>query len=106
LASLAAALGLLFCSIAGAAAAPKPVTHTVTIDGTQFQSGDLAVKPGDVIVWINKDPFPHTVTSKAGGFDSKTIASGKSWKFTAAKKGEFPYVCSFHPTMTGILRVK
>jgi len=102
LASLAAALGLLFCSMAGAAAAaPKPVTHTVTIDGTQFQSGDLTVKPGDTIVWVNKDPFPHTVTSKSGRFDSQTIASGKSWKYTAAKKGEFAYVCSFHPTMTG-----
>jgi plastocyanin len=106
-APLAAALGLLFCSIAGAAAAaPKPTTHTVTIDGTRFESGDLTVKPGDTVVWVNKDPFPHTVTSKAGGFDSQTIAAGKSWKYRAAKKGEFAYVCSFHPMMTGILRVK
>jgi plastocyanin len=101
------ALGLLLCSMAGAAtAAPRPATHTVTIDGTRFQSGDLTVKPGDTVVWVNKDPFPHTVTSKAGRFDSQTIASGKSWKYRAAKKGEFAYLCSFHPMMTGILRVK
>jgi plastocyanin len=89
-----------------AAAAPKPRTHTIAIDGTSFQKADLSVAPGDVVVWVNNDPFPHTVTSKAGGFDSKTIDAGQSWKYTAVKKGEFPYVCSFHPTMTGMLRVK
>jgi plastocyanin len=102
---VAAVLGLLLCSMA-AAAAPKPRTHTVTIDGTRFQQADLSVARGDVVVWVNNDPFPHTVTSKAGGFDSQTIDAGKSWKYTAVKKGEFPYVCSFHPTMSGMLRVK
>jgi plastocyanin len=103
----AAALGLLLCSMAAAAAtAPKPRTHTVTIDGTRFQTADLTVARGDIVVWVNQDPFPHTVTSKAGGFDSQTIDAGKSWKYTAVKRGEFPYVCSFHPMMSGTLRVK
>jgi plastocyanin len=105
--SFVAALGLLVCSMAGAAAAaPKPATHTVAIDGSRFQVGELTVKPGDTVVWVNKDMFPHTVTSKAGGFDSQTIPSGKSWRYKAVKKGEFAYICSFHPTMTGLLRVK
>jgi plastocyanin len=105
--SIAAALALLFGSMGLAAApAPKPVTRTVTIDGTRFQSDDLTVRAGDTVVWVNKDPFPHTVTSKAGGFDSHEIPSGASWKYRALKKGEFGYVCSFHPTMKGILRVK
>jgi plastocyanin len=100
---LAAALASLFLSVGPAAAA---TTHTVVIDGTSFQSPALVVKVGDSVVWVNKDPFPHTVTSAAGGFDSHEIAPGKSWQYTATKKGEFPYVCVFHPTMKATLKVE
>ena len=84
----------------------KPATHTVTIDGTRFSPEDLTVTAGDTIVWVNKDLIPHTATSKSGGFDSQVIATGKSWKYAAAKKGSFPYICTFHPTMKGTLRIE
>ena len=87
------------------AVAPPPTTHTVTIDGSRFEPSTLAVTAGDTVVWVNKDPFPHTSTSKVGGFDSQTIAAGKSWALTPAKKGTFAYTCTFHPTMKGTLRV-
>jgi len=104
----AAALGLLLCSILSGAAAlpPKPVTHTITIDGTRFQPDTLTVKLGDSIVWVNKDPFPHTATANGGEFDSKAIAVGKSWKYKPAKRGDFNYVCTFHPTMAAVLHVQ
>lgn len=86
-------------------AARKAATHTVTIDGAQFTPADLTVKTGDTIVWVNKDILAHTATSQAGGFDSKTIQPGKSWKYVAKNKGEFPYTCSFHP-MNGRLVVR
>jgi plastocyanin len=105
---LAVALGLLASSgPASAGPAAKPKTHTVTIEGTRFEPANLTVAPGDVIVWVNKDPFPHTVTSKAGRFDSGAIAPDASWKLVARRqRGELPYVCTYHPTMTGTLRVK
>jgi len=104
----AAALALLCWSmgLAAAADAPKAATHTVAIDGTNFKPATLNVKVGDSVVWENKDPFPHTVTSAAGGFDSHEIAPGKSWKYTATKKGEFAYVCNYHPTMKATLKVE
>jgi len=73
----------------------------------KFQPEDLTVISGDVVVWINKDLVAHTATaSNAGGFDSALIAPDKSWRFTARKKGDFPYVCTYHPTMTAMLHVK
>jgi plastocyanin len=90
----------------GAAAAPKPVTHRLTIEAMTFTPELLTVKVGDTIVWTNKDPFPHTVTSAAGGFDSHEIAPEASFTYKAVKKGEFPYTCTFHPTMKGRLRVE
>ena len=79
----------------------KPVTHTVTIDATSFTPSRLAVHVGDTVVWVNKDLIPHTATAKGGGFDSKALAAGASFRFTVKAKGATDYACLFHPTMTG-----
>jgi len=104
---LAAVVGLFVCA-AGFAASDRsePTTHTVIIEEMRFQPEHLTVAPGDTIVWVNKDLVPHTATSEAGRFDSQTIQTAKSWKFTARTKGEFAYICSFHPTMKAMLNVK
>lgn len=105
--ALAVALGLLlFGSGQALAATAKPATYTVTIDGTHFDPETIAVKVGDTVVWVNKDPFPHTATSQAGRFDSKEIPAGKSWQFKTTKAGVFPYVCTLHPTMKATLNVQ
>ena len=113
LTGLLAALGTVVIVTAPNAAGPessraagKPERHTVTIDGTSFTPADLIVHAGDRVIWVNKDPYPHTATSKTGGFDSDDIKTGKSWTFVAKTKGDFPYVCSIHPSMRGTLHVK
>jgi plastocyanin len=105
--AVAAVFGLLLCgSSPGAAAAAAPKTYTITIDATRFEPETLTVKPGDIVIWVNKDLFPHTATSKAAPFDSHEIKPGKSWKLTTAKTGTFDYLCLLHQTMKGTLRVK
>jgi len=84
--------------------AGKPATHRVVIDGLKYEPETLTVKRGDTIVWVNKDPFPHTVTA-AGKFDSHDIAADRSWKYVARVAGEYRYLCTLHPTMKGVLRV-
>jgi plastocyanin len=85
---------------------PKPRTHTVTMENMRFQPQSLTVGRGDTIVWVNKDLVPHTATSKAAGFDSQVIQAETSWRFTVQETGDFPYLCTFHPTMTAMLRVR
>ena len=87
------------------AAADRPRTHQVAIQGLLYVPEALTVRPGDVVVWTNKDPFPHTVTA-AGAFDSGSIAPGKSWRRKAGKPGSYPYLCTLHTTMKGTLRVE
>ncbi len=108
IAVFAFALSLILCTLALAACErPKPTTHTVTMEGMKFQPEELTVAPGDVVVWVNKDLVAHTATSsEAGVFDSKLIAPDKSWKFTLRKKGDFAYVCTYHPTMKAMLHVQ
>lgn len=84
-----------------------PVAHTVTIEGSRFQPAALDVRPGDTVVWKNADMFPHTATAKAAGFDSGAIEPGESWRLTVPQqRGDLPYVCAYHPTMTGVVRVR
>ncbi len=79
--------------------------HEVTIDAFAFAPAAVSVDRGDTVVWRNDDPVPHTVTAP-GSFDSGAIAAGGSWRYTAATRGRYEYVCSFHPTMKGLLVVR
>lgn len=84
----------------------RPATHTVTMEAVGFAPANLEAVVGDSVVWVNKDPFPHTSTAAGGAFDSKAIDAGASWTYTFDKPGEYPYACTLHPTMKGTLRVK
>lgn len=92
--------------VAQAKPAPRPTTFNVTIDATRFEPAVLNVKTGDRIVFTNKDMFPHTATSKSGGFDSGKLESGQSWTLTVKKAGAFDYTCIYHPTMGGTVRAR
>jgi plastocyanin len=101
-----ACAALLILAGGAAAAPPRPAKHTVVMEAVAFQPADLTVKAGDTIVWTNKDPFPHTVKAAGGGFQSTEVDAGKAFTFRATKKGDYPYVCTLHPTMSGMLHVK
>lgn len=70
---------------------------------------------GDKITVTNKDTVPHTVTSGTGpidpnsakSFDTSIIETGKSADIVTANlaAGNYPYYCSVHPYMTGIVEV-
>jgi plastocyanin len=98
------AVVLAVAAIASATAAPA-AEHTIAMDGVKFEPAELTVERGATVVWVNKDPFPHTATAR-GAFDSKEIAPGKSWKWIARKSGTYDYVCTLHPGMKGKLMVK
>ena len=102
--ALACACGLLIAG-SDAIAAGGSVRHTVMIEGTRYEPATVTVKRGQTVVWVNKDPFPHTVTAK-GVFDSHDIAAGKLWKYTARKAGEYAYTCTLHTNMKGTLKVE
>ncbi len=102
-----ALVSLLACGRGPAIPPPSPAaTHTITIEGMRFAPEALTVRPGDTVVWLNKDLFAHTATTASAGFDSREIAPGQSWSYTLPVAGEFPYICTFHPTMKALIRVQ
>ncbi|MGH9039813.1 MAG: cupredoxin domain-containing protein [Acidimicrobiia bacterium] len=70
-----------------------------------FAPADITLKAGTTILWTNKGVQPHTASANDGSFDSGTMKSGATWEHRFDTPGEFPYVCAFHPQMTGMVRV-
>ena len=104
-----AAAGLLLAGVGLALAAEErsaPRRHTVTIEGNAFRPDDLTVDPGDTVVWVNRDFYPHTATEIDRRFDSGTIPANGSWELTVEASGELRYFCTLHPTMKATLRVR
>jgi plastocyanin len=89
----------------GAAAEPGArAVVKVSMRNTQFYPRTLNIRKGDVVEWKNDDLVPHTATSAS--FDSGSMNPGTAWRHTFTKVGQFAYVCTFHPTMTGVVVVK
>jgi len=108
---LVAALALLACSssVGTALRVGRPVTHTVAIEGMQFTPTRLTIRSGDSVVWVNKDIVAHTATTPASAkrpFDSGMIAVGQSWERSFTASGHYDYICTYHPTMKGVIEVE
>ena len=91
------------CSAAGTA--DRSPAHIVIIEGVAYRPAVVAVRRGDTVSWVNNDPFPHTVTAP-GAFDSHDIPAGATWNYVARKSGQYAYICTLHPNMKGVLKVR
>jgi plastocyanin len=81
-------------------------SKTIAIDGTRFRPDDVTVTVNDMVEWVNKDPFPHNVSSTVGGFRSGDLLPDREWRFQPTKRGTFEYVCTLHSGMKAVLRVE
>jgi len=77
----------------------------VTIDNFTFTPPELKVKVGDTVTWTNHDDIPHTAVS-AGRFRSRPMDTDNTFSFTFTAAGDYPYFCSIHPHMTGMIKVE
>jgi plastocyanin len=76
------------------------------MQGVGYQPAKLSVRPGDTVVWVNKDIVPHTATFDAKGpaaWDSGILAADSTAAFVARSPGTVAYHCRFHPTMKGTI---
>jgi plastocyanin len=107
---LAAILGLSIELQAHAAGtgAQALTTQKVKITTTfQYSPATLTIKVGTTVIWKNTSSAAHTVASNNGvSFRSPVIPTGGTYSFTFKKKGTFPYHCTFHPSMKGVIIVQ
>ena len=91
--------------ILAAAAAPAS-TVEVGIAKFAFAPKEITVAPGTKITWTNHDETPHTIASSDKDFASKGLDTDDKFEHTFAKEGDFNYICTVHPFMTGVVHVR
>ena len=67
---------------------------------------EITVAPGTRVVWTNRDETPHTVTSNDKSFASKGLDTDDQFEHVFSKEGDFGYICTVHPFMTGVVHVR
>ena len=93
-------------------ASPTPtpvvgVTHVRITISAKFQPATIQVPVGTTGTWTNNDNVGHTVTFRNGMKDSGLLLPGGegTFRYTFTSKGIFPYYCTIHPSMVGVLIV-
>ena len=104
-------LALVLCTafiIPAIFAAAAPAAPAVEVGIAKFAYGpkEITIAPGTKIVWTNHDETPHTVTSNDKSFASKGLDTDDKFEHTFATEGDFSYICTVHPFMTGVVHVR
>ena len=97
------------CTVAwgcGSSAAAPASTVDVNIAKFAYGPKEITVAPGTKIVWTNHDQTPHTVTSNDKSFASKGLDTDDKFEHTFTSEGDFSYICTVHPYMTGVVHVR
>lgn len=81
-------------------------TVSATVEDFSFQPARLVVKPGTTVVWTNQGQVVHTVTAQDGSFESGEIQPGGRSSITFSQPGTYPYHCTPHPFMKGVVEVR
>jgi LPXTG-motif cell wall-anchored protein len=68
-----------------------------------FSPASIQIDQGGSVTWVNNGEEPHTATGD--GFDTGEIAPGGSGSATFNSAGNFSYLCTLHPDMTGTVTV-
>jgi len=91
---------------AHSAAAPPATSIELDITKFAFAPKEITIAPGTRVVWTNRDEAPHTVTSDDKSFGSKGLDTDDRFEHVFASEGDFSYICTVHPFMTGVVHVR
>lgn len=107
---LAAGLGFSSVALAGGGChttngqpTTDEATTTVSLAACRFGPTVARVSTGQAITFTNNDAAPHNVTGI--GWSSADLMTGNSYTHVFDAAGIFPYTCSLHPGMNGVVIV-
>ena len=98
---LAAALTL------GVAAPARAGTASVSIVSFAFRPATLSVPQGTTVIWTNNASIDHTSTQngRLRLWNTGHIMPGNSGSKAIDAAGAYPYHCTIHPSMQGVVKV-
>ncbi len=84
----------------GAAAAELKVSAMA------FPSDTTRIRPGQIVRWVNLDPLDHSITFDVPGAVSGPLPAKGSYAVKFDRAGVYPYHCTPHPFMKGVVVVR
>lgn len=87
------------------AAAEDSAAATVEMRMIAFAPGETHIEAGQSVRWVNRDPVPHTVTAGDQTWGSALLGEGAQYTRRFDEPGRYPYFCTPHPQMRGVIVV-
>jgi plastocyanin len=80
---------------------PNPTEHLVVMRANAFDPASVAIEPGDIVTWVNEDPWFHIVAEGAPEnpdyeWISSTLTLGEQWSMQFDEVGDHRYYCWNH----------
>jgi len=102
---------------------PSGAAVVAMTDEMRFSPGELSIRRGESVVWVNRGELPHTTTNNpdlaavpehnilplgAAAWDSGALRHGQRFQRVFEVPGRYVYSCSLHEVngMIGILIVE
>jgi amicyanin len=79
---------------------------TVEVSQLHFASDTVRITAGQIVRWVNKDPLDHSVSFEVDGPASGPIPAKGSYAVRFDRPGTYPYHCTPHPFMKGVVVVQ
>jgi plastocyanin len=102
-------LGEGLASASGGGGCGRPVTDAkgtgVEIRGYCFSPTILRVSTGEAVTFTNVDPVPHSVLGANATWGDYAGFKKKSVTYRFSEPGVYPYVCTYHLGMVGVVVV-
>jgi plastocyanin len=76
----------------------------VELEGACFTPTTLHTDPGTTITFVNRDPYAHNVSGTGWG-NYEDMNQGDRFTTSFADEGLYPFACTLHPGMTGVIVV-
>lgn len=86
-------------------AATEGSARVVKIDGCTFAPTVTRVPVGAEVTFLNTSLGPHDVTGRNREWGTASLGVGASYANRFGKAGVYPYSCSLHPGMAGVVIV-
>lgn len=81
-------------------------SQAISIQNFAFSPGNVHVPVGAKVTWKNEDQAPHVATAADGSWTTPNLQKGQSALITFDKAGDYLYICTYHPGMTGRILVQ
>jgi plastocyanin len=88
-----------------AVAAEQDSVVEIEIREYRFRADTVRVPLGATVRWTNRDRVAHTSTAENEEWKSPLLGPGESFAVKLDQAGTFPYYCTPHPFMRGVVVV-